>query len=42
MAPGLCENSFYVFPWSWFALDEWDSLSDDEKAKYDGDLILLR
>lgn len=26
---------------SWFTLDEWEALSDDEQAKYDGDWILF-
>jgi len=27
--------------WNWFALDEWKALSDDQRAKYDGDLRIL-
>ena len=26
---------------TWFALDEWSSLSDDQRAKLDGDLVLM-
>ncbi len=27
---------------SWFTLDQWDAMSEEDQAKYDGDWILMR
>lgn len=35
------ENDFSISATNWFALDEWDALSDEQKDKYDGDRVIM-
>lgn len=39
--PVLREEGKLSPGWDWYALDEWDALSDDRRAEYDGDLRIL-
>jgi len=35
------EKDFQVSPLTWFALDEWDALGDEERDRFDGDLRIM-
>lgn len=39
--PSHQTDSERAFPHIWYALDEWDALSHEQRAKHDGDLIIM-
>ena len=36
------KNEWRVHPTTWFSLDEWDAMSDEEQSKYDGDIMIFK